>query len=278
MTDIDAAVVAPTVGGLPSREGLVEREWTPADDNLEAPFDWEPSLVTVTPDLFRLDTNLIIKTYVVMAETPQHTYRVLTAAPKKAVAILSPTLMDSPLADRLWPVPNVQLGVPLTSFDHDYRLDFLKDVPAAFRWVTTNLPPDEVSNLKLVGWIDEVVYTDHDPSPPRPTKEDEVAAARHLPLGHQMVLDGRDGVSVYAEVTGFDTLEDGTVQVMLTGLSLQPEQPSQPESEPSSAGQPESSRSLLAKVALLLIRMNFLGKWRKRSTHSTEPTPSPNSQ
>ena len=211
------------------QSSLTRREWTPADGTFDAPFNWEPSEVTVTPDLFALDADLVIKAYLVMAQTPHHTYKVLTVVPKQAVAVLSPNLMDRPLPDDMWPLSNVHVGVAVSSLEHEHRIDFLKDIPAAFRWIATNLPEETVWHLEQLPWVDEVVHTDHNPTPQRPVKDGEVAAAQHLPIGRRLVLEGKGMVPVHARVTGFDTLDDGSIQILLTGLSLTPPETGEPD-------------------------------------------------
>jgi protein gp37 len=61
-----------------------------------------------------------------MAETPQHQYQVLTKRSKRLAG----------LADQLsWP-PNVWMGVSVETQRYAFRLDHLREVPAAIRFVS----------------------------------------------------------------------------------------------------------------------------------------------
>jgi protein gp37 len=112
-------------------------------DALRIPYGWrEPRVVFVNSmsDLFhaRVPVSFVREVFAVMADTPRHTYQVLTKRSHRLVR----------LADRLdWP-PNVWLGVSVEDAAQLQRIDHLRDVSAAVRFLSCEplLGP-------LQGWI-----------------------------------------------------------------------------------------------------------------------------
>jgi protein gp37 len=100
-------------------------------DVLSHPHRWrEPRTVFVNSmsDLFHPEVpfEFIEDVFTVMADTPQHTYQVLTKRSKRLAQ----------LADRLdWPA-NVWMGVSVETQRYAFRLDQLREVPAAVRFVS----------------------------------------------------------------------------------------------------------------------------------------------
>jgi protein gp37 len=100
-------------------------------DLIERPHVWRnPRLVFVNSmsDLFhpKVPTDVIMKIFATMSETPRHTYQVLTKRPKRVRL----------LADRLpWPA-NVWMGVSVENEEAKWRVDALRDVPAALRFLS----------------------------------------------------------------------------------------------------------------------------------------------
>jgi protein gp37 len=98
---------------------------------LETPRNWRrPRLIFVNSmsDLFQeaVPVEFIRRVWSTMAETPQHTYQILTKRPDRMAEVA----LDLPL------LPNVWLG---TSVENDAvlgRLDFLRATPAAVRFVS----------------------------------------------------------------------------------------------------------------------------------------------
>jgi protein gp37 len=79
-------------------------------------------------DLFhaRVPDEFIQEVFAVMAETPRHKYQLLTKRPKRAAR----------LADKLpWPA-NVWMGTSVESQDQAWRVDALREVPAAVRFLS----------------------------------------------------------------------------------------------------------------------------------------------
>jgi protein gp37 len=117
---------------------------------LDLPRSWQrPRLVFVNSmsDLFhaRVPTEFIEQVFTVMAETPQHTYQVLTKRPRRAAQ----------LAHRLtWP-DNVWMGVSVESEETVWRIDELRKVPAAIRFVSAEplLAPLPGLVLDDIDWL-----------------------------------------------------------------------------------------------------------------------------
>jgi protein gp37 len=117
---------------------------------LEAPYTWRsPQLVFVNSmsDLFhaRVPLSFIQDVFAVMADTPQHTYQVLT---KRAVRARR-------LADQLDFPPNMWLGVSVESSGYFHRIDELRRIPAAVRFLSCEplLGPLNGINLDHIGWV-----------------------------------------------------------------------------------------------------------------------------
>jgi protein gp37 len=120
-------------------------------DTLAAPLRWrEPRLVFVNSmsDLFhaRVPVEFIARVFEVMAATPQHTYQVLT---KRSTRLRR-------LAGQLvWP-PNVWMGVSVENIDAAYRVDDLRRVPAAVRFLSCEPLLGPLSDdivLDGIGWV-----------------------------------------------------------------------------------------------------------------------------
>jgi protein gp37 len=98
-------------------------------------------------DLFhaRVPMDFLRRVFAVMADTPRHTYQILT---KRSVRLrrVAGTLP--------WPA-NVWMGVSVESADHLDRVDDLRDVPAAVRFLSCEplLGPLPDLNLRGVHWV-----------------------------------------------------------------------------------------------------------------------------
>ena len=98
---------------------------------VDAPRHWSGSrtvFVNSMGDLFheRVPLGFISDVFDVMGETPQHQYQVLTKRSKRLAQ----------LASKLpWPA-NVWMGVSVETQRYAFRLDHLRDVPAAIRFVS----------------------------------------------------------------------------------------------------------------------------------------------
>lgn len=118
-------------------------------DVVDAPRGWPGSrtvFVNSMSDLFHEDVPLefIRSVFHVMAETPQHQYQVLTKRSKRL----------RQLAGMLpWP-SNVWMGVSVETQRYAFRVDHLRDVPAAIRFVSAEplLGPVEM-DLGGIDWL-----------------------------------------------------------------------------------------------------------------------------
>ena len=98
-------------------------------------------------DLFHdeVPTNFIRDVFEVMAETPQHTYQVLTKRSRRLAK----------MADVLpWPT-NVWMGVSVENNRFRFRADHLRGVPAAVRFLSVEPLLGPVPDLDLDGihWV-----------------------------------------------------------------------------------------------------------------------------
>jgi protein gp37 len=146
-------------------------------DLLNAPRQWPtPRLVFVNSmsDLFhaRVPFEFLAEAFKVMAETPLHTYQILT---KRSLRLLR-------VADRLpWP-PNVWMGVTVENADTLYRMNHLRAVPAAVRFVSAEpllgpLTGIDLTGIDLTG-IDQVITGGESGPRHRPIDPDWVRAIR----------------------------------------------------------------------------------------------------
>lgn len=117
---------------------------------LRQPYRWAAaSLVFVNSmsDLFhaRVPLGFVRDVFAVIADTPQHTYQVLT---KRSIRLRK-------LADRLdWPA-NLWMGVSVEDAATLFRIDDLRTVPAAVRFVSCEplLGPLDEIDLNGIGWV-----------------------------------------------------------------------------------------------------------------------------
>ena len=115
------------------------------EDKLDVPLKWKkPRRIFVCSmgDLFHEDVHreTILRVWKTMAESPQHTFQVLTKRPERMMYILEqwmhPALRLS-LVDHTWPLPNVWLGVTAENQETaDQRIPILLNTPAAVRFVS----------------------------------------------------------------------------------------------------------------------------------------------
>ena len=119
-------------------------------DQLELPYRWaKPRVVFVNSmsDLFHrsVPTSFIKDVFAVMADTPRHTYQVLTKRSKRL----------SQIADRLpWP-SNVWMGVSVESARYAFRADDLRasDAVTKFIWAEPLLSSLSTIDLSDIDWL-----------------------------------------------------------------------------------------------------------------------------
>lgn len=122
---------------------------TTHDDALDVPKRWRAGrliFVNSMSDLFHEDVPLefIERVFEVMAETPRHTYQVLTKRSKRLAVI----------ANQLaWP-SNVWMGVSIENDRYTFRARHLADVPAAVRFLSCEplLGPMPSLDLTNIDW------------------------------------------------------------------------------------------------------------------------------
>lgn len=119
-------------------------------DALDVPRRWrQPRTVFVNSmsDLFHdeVPTEFIEAVFDVMASTPRHTYQVLTKRSRR-LRDLAPHLK--------WP-SNVWMGVSVESARYTFRVDHLRQVPAAVRFVSAEplLAPLGKVDLDGINWL-----------------------------------------------------------------------------------------------------------------------------
>lgn len=119
-------------------------------DVLDVPLRWrEPRTVFVNSmsDLFhaRVPLDYVRRVFDVMAATPRHTYQVLTKRASR-LARLAPQLA--------WPA-NVWMGVSVESTGELHRVDSLRTVPAAVRFVSAEPLLGSLAGIDLDGihWL-----------------------------------------------------------------------------------------------------------------------------
>ena len=119
-------------------------------EQLELPYRWRsPRTVFVNSmsDLFHPDVPLefIRRVFTVMADTPRHTYQILTKRSKRLASLAG---------DLEWP-SNVWMGVSVETNRYAFRIDHLRTVPAAVRFVSAEPLLGLLPRLDLTGihWL-----------------------------------------------------------------------------------------------------------------------------
>jgi protein gp37 len=120
------------------------------EDALSAPLRWkQPRLVFVNSmsDLFHdeVPEAFVQSVFQVMRDTPRHTYQVLTKRSRRLLRL-------APQLD--WPA-NVWMGVSIESARYRFRVDHLRQVPAAVRFISAEplLGPLGRVDLTDVDWV-----------------------------------------------------------------------------------------------------------------------------
>lgn len=153
---------------------------------LRLPLSWrEPAKIFVnsTSDLFhpKIPDGYIAKTYGVMAVAARHVYQVLTKRPERIPAfydwlgqrsdqsknphvvaalsgiddLVSEDQIHETLATCSWPLPNVWVGTSVGIRDSKPRIDALREVPAAVRFLSLEPLLEDLGELDLrgIGWV-----------------------------------------------------------------------------------------------------------------------------
>ncbi len=129
-------------GGRAKWNGKIRLDWS----SLEVPHKWRNGrliFVNSMSDLFHDDVPLdfIRAVFQTMRDTPRHTYQILTKRAERLEDVGS--LLD-------WP-PNVWMGVSVESADYSFRIDHLRKVGAAVKFLSLEPLLGPLRNLKLSG-------------------------------------------------------------------------------------------------------------------------------
>lgn len=135
------------VAGNPFEQGFDVRLWP---ERLAIPLHWtRPRRIFVgsMTDVFQKEVPeaYIRRIFTSMAETPRHTYQVLTKRSAR-LAKLAPTLP--------WP-PHIWVGVSVELERYRWRVDHLRQVPAAVRFISAEplLGPLTQVSLEGIQWV-----------------------------------------------------------------------------------------------------------------------------
>jgi protein gp37 len=123
-------------------------------DALTQPLHWrEPRTVFVNSmsDLFhaRVPAAFVEQVWDVMAETPRHTYQILTKRPHRMALVVNR------MPNSHWPLRNVWLGTSVESDEHVGRVDDLRRTSAKIRFVSAEplLGPLPSLDLTDIDWL-----------------------------------------------------------------------------------------------------------------------------
>ena len=115
---------------------------------LVLPLAWKKPrkiFVNSMSDLFheRVSDTLIMDVWQVMRDTPRHNYQILTKRPERMAEIVSNKIKTV--------LPNVWLGTSVENEEVVGRLDYLRQTPAAIRFISFEPLIGPVGRVKLAG-------------------------------------------------------------------------------------------------------------------------------
>ncbi len=158
------------VDGHPYEQGFALKLWP---ERLDIPLRWRrPRMVFVNSmsDLFheRIPDEFVAAVFEVMREASQHTFQVLTKRHER-LAQLAPELP--------WP-DNVWMGVTIENRRFVHRADYLRQVPAAVRFLSAEplLGPLDRLDLADIDWL--IAGGESGPRH-RPVREEWLVELRH---------------------------------------------------------------------------------------------------
>lgn len=119
--------------------------------SLRTPYSWrKPRKIFVNSmsDLFHEDVKnaFILSVWKVMLETPQHNYQILTKRPARMQKFITEQVKTV--------LPNVWLGTSVENAEVVNRIDHLRDIPAAIRFISFEplIGPVGTVDLKDIHW------------------------------------------------------------------------------------------------------------------------------
>ncbi len=147
------------VPGHPFEQGFDLKLWP---GRLSYPMQWrKPRRIFVNSmsDLFhqQVPDSFIMEVFAVMAEARQHTFQVLTKRParlRQLVPAITAQLAAAGYDDAIWPA-HLWLGVSVETPQYSWRIDHLRAVPAAVRFISAEplLAPLPQLNLAGIDWL-----------------------------------------------------------------------------------------------------------------------------
>ncbi|MGA3185177.1 MAG: phage Gp37/Gp68 family protein [Candidatus Dormibacteria bacterium] len=145
-------------------------------DALQLPYEWtQPRRVFVNSmsDLFHENVSMdfIRAVFAVMADTPHHTYQILTKRSRRLAKVA---------AGLSWP-DNVWIGVSIEDDRYTFRANHLRQVPATVRFLSVEPLIGPVPSLDVTG-IAWVIVGGESGQDARPISEEWVEAVRDLCL------------------------------------------------------------------------------------------------
>lgn len=191
----------------PAHEGLtIGRKWNGTvrtlPDRLDEPLRWKkPRRVFVgsMTDLFHRDVpdRFLMGVWSTMAQSPQHTFQVLTKRPQRMASFVSA------LPDWGRELPNVWLGTSIESDQYAWRANHLRNTPAAVRFLSCEPLLGSLPSLDLTG-IDWVIVGGESGPGARPMHPDWVREIRDYCLGTCERCNGSGfvGVGSVCDCTG----------------------------------------------------------------------------
>lgn len=137
------------VVGHPYEQGFDLRLWP---ERLGQPERWKrPRVIFVNSmsDLFHQDVpdSYVAQVFDAMGRSRQHRFQLLTKRPGRMASLLRRIQPD--------PLPHVWLGTSVESEDYSWRIDKLRQVPAAVRFISLEplLGPLPDLNLESIDWV-----------------------------------------------------------------------------------------------------------------------------
>ena len=148
---------------------------------LDIPLRWKkPKTIFVNSmsDLFheRVTDAFILRVWEVMRATPHHHYQVLTKRPERMGALVRSKLSDV--------LPNVWLGTSVENSDAVERVDHLRSIPSAIRFVSFEPLIGSIGKIDLTG-IDWAIVGGESGRSARPIREEWIDEIYDQCLLHQ---------------------------------------------------------------------------------------------
>ncbi|WP_326914654.1 DUF5131 family protein [Sphingopyxis chilensis] len=149
-------------------------------DALEIPRRWRKArkiFVNSMSDLFHeaVSEEFILDVWQVMRDTPHHNYQILTKRPERMAHILTEVIRDV--------LPNVWLGTSVEDRAAVPRIDLLRSVPAAIRFISFEPLIGPVGLIDLTG-IDWAIVGGESGRAARPIRESWIDEIHHQCARH----------------------------------------------------------------------------------------------